>query len=80
MKAKRTIFSALIVIGTMGIGTTAASAGQPVAGCPSDYQLAKASKFPQGETIDKNGDGYVCWTTIPTPPPNRNVIDNKYPR
>jgi hypothetical protein len=75
---KRAIVSAVIVAATLGISTGTASAGKPVAGCPDSYQLAKAYKF-EDQTIDKNGDGYVCWTNIPTPPPNFNVIDNNYP-
>jgi hypothetical protein len=78
MKTKRAILTALIVVCTIGFGTATASAGKAVGGCPNSYQLAKASKFPD-QTIDKNGDGYVCWTTIPTPPPNNNVIDNNSP-
>jgi hypothetical protein len=75
MKTKRAILTALIVVCTIGVGTTTASAGQPVAGCTNSFQLAKASKFPD-QTIDRNGDGWVCAKTIPTPPPNNNVIDN----
>jgi hypothetical protein len=74
---KRVIVSAVIIAATLGISTGTASAGKPVAGCPDSFQLAKASKF-EDQTIDKNGDGYVCWTTIPTPPPNFNVIDNNF--
>jgi hypothetical protein len=78
MNAKRTILAALIVTCTIGVSAGPASAGKAVGGCPDSYQLAKASKFPD-QTIDKNGDGYVCWTTIPTPPPNNNVVDNNFP-
>ena len=79
MNAKRTILSALIVVCTIGAGATTASAGQPVGGCTDSFQLARASKFPD-QTIDKNGDGWVCAKTIPTPPPNNNVVDNNSPR
>jgi hypothetical protein len=74
---KRAIVSAVIIAATLGISTGTASAGKAVAGCPDSFKLAKASKF-EDQTIDKNGDGYVCWTTIPTPPPNFNVIDNNF--
>jgi hypothetical protein len=75
---KRIIVSAVLVAASLGASVgTASAANKPIAGCPDSYQLAKASKF-EDQTIDKNGDGYVCWTTIPTPPPNTNVIDNNY--
>jgi hypothetical protein len=79
MKTRRTILAALMAVCAIGISTTTASAGQAVGGCPDSYQLVKASKF-SIQTIDKNGDGYICFTTIPTPPPNTNLIDNNYPR
>ena len=78
MNAKRTILAALIVACTIGVSAGPASAGKAIGGCPDSYQLAKASKFPD-QTIDKNGDGWVCAKTIPSPPPNNNVVDNNRP-
>jgi hypothetical protein len=74
---KRVIVSAVIIAATLGVSTGNASADKAVGGCPDSYQLTRASKF-SDQTIDKNGDGWVCWTTIPTPPPNNNVIDNNF--
>jgi hypothetical protein len=70
------IVSAVIVAATLGISAGTASAGnKPVAGCSDSFQLDKASKY-SDQTIDKNGDGWICVKTIPTPPPNINAIDN----
>jgi hypothetical protein len=79
MKTRRTIISALMAICAIGLSATTASAGKAVGGCPDSYQLVKASKF-STQSIDRNGDGYICFTTIPTPPPNTNLIDNNFPR
>lgn len=58
-------------------------------GCPDGYgspvtikQAVKitGSTYESVAAIDKNGDTFVCVTSIPTPPPEtHNVIDNNTP-
>jgi hypothetical protein len=65
-------------------GTASAAKTPPAGGCPDGYDLQtiKEAVKTTGNTtetiqsINKNGDNYVCVVEIPTPPPNHNVIDN----
>jgi hypothetical protein len=67
------------MLGTMlGLMPGAAHAGQPVGGCPDNYDLVKVKK--STAVVDLNGDGYVCVTPIPAyPPGSLNAIDNNTP-
>jgi hypothetical protein len=86
---KRWLVSLLVVgsIGTAAAGTAWAAQTGPVGGCPDGYDLLtikQAVKVTGNTTaniqsINKNGDNYVCVVHIPTPPPDHNVIDNNTP-
>jgi hypothetical protein len=80
----------LLVVGSMislAPGTASAAKSAPVGGCGDGYDLltikqavkVTGSTEENIQTINKNGDNYVCVTEIPTPPPNHNVIDNNTP-
>ena len=52
------------IVGALALAGPA-GAGQPIAGCPGDFQLVKAKVDP---AIDKNGDGWICTKSIGGPP------------
>ena len=86
---KRWLVSTLVACPLVSLvpGTASAAKSTPVGGCPDGYDLQtiKEAVKTTGNTeatiqsINKNGDNYVCVVEIPTPPPNHNVIDNNTP-
>jgi hypothetical protein len=75
---KRRIVAIGMLAAMFGLMPGLAQAGQPVGGCPNNYDLVKAKK--STVIADLNGDGYVCVTPIPAfPPGSINAIDNNTP-